>query len=242
MLMSRMKLTGAHTWRSVKCTYHLYFDGCQRSRPPTRLFGGHQQPIRSQTFGVTKLPGSTMRKQLSSQHIVLTFCTYGISSQGYMGIQDRSPKWPVIFSLWDKAFTDVNPNAPSEDLVKLLAQGENVTVQRFAGEGTGGQIHLVYDWKVGQTYQLQVNVRPDAEESEKVIFTGWFRIPELNIWRLLASFKVRPWAANYGLYSFLEDWTHTGRRRQGLYGQAWIKTDYSSWVQAKHGIGIGQGL
>lgn len=242
MLMSRMKLTGAHTWRSGKCTYHLNIDGCQRSRPPTRLFGGHPQPIRSQTFGVTELPGSTMRKQLSSQHIVLTFCTDGISSQGYMGIQDRSPKWPVIFSLWDKAFTDVNPNAPSEDLVKLLPQGENVTVQRFAGEGTGGQIHLVYDWKAGQTYQLKVNVRPDAEESEKVIFTGWFRIPELNIWRLLASFKVRPWAANYGLYSFLEDWTHTGRRRQGLYGPAWIKTDNSSWVQAKHGIGIGQGL
>ena len=155
-----------------------------------------------------------------------------------MGIQDRSPKWPVI-SLWDKAFTDVNPNAPSEDLVKLLAQGENVTVQRFAGEGTGGQSHLVYDWKVGQ---LKVNVTPDAEESDKVIFTGWFRIPELNIWRLLASFTVRPWAANYGLYSFLEDWTHTGRRRQGLYGTAWIKTDNSSWVQVKHGIGIGQGL
>ena len=57
-----------------------------------------------------------------------------------MGIQDRSPKWPVIFSLWDNAFADVNPNVPSEDLVKLLAQGENVTVQRFAGEGTGVKV------------------------------------------------------------------------------------------------------
>ena len=163
MLMSRMKLTGAHTWRSGKCTYHLNIDGCQRSRPPTRLFGGHPQPIRSQTFGVTELPGSTMRKQLSSQHIVLTFCTDGISSQGYMGIQDRSPKWPVIFSLWDKAFTDVNPNAPSEDLVKLLAQGENVTVQRFAGEGTGGQSHL----SMTGSWVKHINSRSTLDQTKK---------------------------------------------------------------------------
>ena len=26
------------------------------------------------------------------------------------------------------------------------------------------------------TYQLMVNVRPDAEESEKAVFTGWFVI------------------------------------------------------------------
>ena len=83
-----------------------------------------------------------------------------------------------------------------------------------------------------------VNVRQDAEKSDKVIFTGWFRIPELNIWRLLASFQVRPKAAIYGgLYSFLEDWAHTGRRRQGLYGPAWIKTNNGSWVQATHGRG-----
>ena len=80
----------------------------------------------------------------------------------------------------------------------MLAQGENlnVIVKRFAGEDTGVQSHLVYDWKVGHTYQLMVSVRQDAEKSDKVIFTGWFRVPELNIWRLLASFQVRPKAAN----------------------------------------------
>ena len=51
----------------------------------------------------------------------------------YTGIQDRSPKW-VIFSIWDKTSMDDNPYAPSDDLVKKLAQGEDVT-----GEGTGGQ-------------------------------------------------------------------------------------------------------
>ena len=167
------------------------------------------------------------------------FCTNGLyPSQSYMGIQDhgRKTNW-VIFSVWDKTSLDKNPNAPSDDLVKVLAQGEFVTVERFAHEGTGSKSYLLYDWKVGHTYQLMVNVRPDARESDKVVLTGWFRIPELNIWRLLASFQVRPTAASYRLYSFLEDYKKNGRRRQGLYGPAWVKTEEGPWVQLTHGKG-----
>lgn len=158
---------------------------------------------------------------------------------GYMGIQDRYPKW-VLFSIWDKTSTDDNPNASPDDLVKVLAKGEGVTVQRFGGEGTGGQSYFAYDWKVGHKYQLMVNVQPDAQESDKAVFTGWFRIPELNVWRLLASFQVRPKAASKkleGIYSFLEDWSGNGYRRQGLWGPAWIKTDGGPWVQATRGSG-----
>ena len=111
---------------------------------------------------------------------------------GYMGIQDRTPKW-VIFSIWDKTSTDDDPNASPDDLVKLIAKGKDVKVTRFGGEGTGGKSYLEYTWNVGQTYQLMVNVRPSAEP-DKAIFTGWFRIPELNIWRMLASFQVLPWS------------------------------------------------
>lgn len=158
---------------------------------------------------------------------------------GYMGIQDRYPKW-VLFSIWDKTSTDDNPNASPDDLVKVLAKGEGVTVQRFGGEGTGGQSYFAYDWKVGHKYQLMVNVQPDAQESDKAVFTGWFRIPELNVWRLLASYQVRPKAASKkleGIYSFLEDWSGNGHRRQGLWGPAWIKTDGGPWVQATRGSG-----
>ena len=170
------------------------------------------------------------------------FCANGLSPQSYMGIQDkgRKPNW-VIFSVWDKTSLDDYPDAPSDDLVKVLAQGKDVTVERFGNEGTGSKSYFKYDWKLGHTYQLMINVQPDARESEKVVFTGWFRIPELNIWRLLASFKVRPMGAKYDPYSFLEDWTHTGRRRRGLYGPAWIKTDNGPWVQATHGRGAVQG-
>ena len=156
-----------------------------------------------------------------------------------MGIQDRSPKW-VLFSIWDKTSTEDDPNASPDDLVKVLAHGEGVTVKRFGGEGTGGKSYLTYDWKVGHTYQLMVNVKPDAKENDNAVFTGWFRIPELNIWRLLASFQVRPQAASKKLenpYSFLEDWIGNGYRRKGLWGPAWIRTDRGPWVQATHGRG-----
>lgn len=158
---------------------------------------------------------------------------------GYMGIQDRYPKW-VLFSIWDKTSTDDNPNASPDDLVKVLAKGEGVTVERFGGEGTGGKSYLAYDWKVGDKYQLMVNVQPDAQESDKAVFTGWFRIPELNVWRLMASFQVRPQAVSKKLesiYSFLEDWSGNGYRRQGLWGPAWIKSDGGPWVQATRGRG-----
>jgi len=158
---------------------------------------------------------------------------------GYMGIQDRYPKW-VLFSIWDKTSTDDNPNASPDDLVKVLAQGEGVTVQRFGGEGTGGQSFLPYDWKMGRKYQVMVNVQPDAQESDKAVFTGWFRIPELNVWRLMASFQVRPMSASKKLediHSFLEDWSGNGHRRQGLWGPAWIKTDGGPWIQATQGSG-----
>ena len=160
-------------------------------------------------------------------------CTYYMTNGftgGYMGIQDRSPKW-VLFSIWD---------ASPDDKVVVLAHGQDVTVERFGGEGTGGKSYLAYDWKVGQTYQLMVNVRPDAQDSDKAVFTGWFRIPELNIWRMLASFQVQPQAKSKkleGIYSFIEDWIGNGQRRQGLWGPAWIKSDNGPWVQATHGSG-----
>ncbi|XP_028419314.1 uncharacterized protein LOC114545228 [Dendronephthya gigantea] len=157
---------------------------------------------------------------------------------GYMGIQDRTPKW-VIFSIWDKTSTDDDPNASPDDLVKLIAKGAGVTVTRFGGEGTGGKSYLEYNWSVGNTYQLMVNVRP-SPEPDKAIFTGWFRIPELNIWRMLASFQVRPLETSMkltGLYSFIEDWIGNGFRRQGEWGPTWIKTDTGSWVQATKGSG-----
>jgi hypothetical protein len=157
---------------------------------------------------------------------------------GCTGIQDRTPKW-IFFSFWDKTSIEDDTNADPEELVKLIDRGKAVKVERFAGEGTGEKTYLEYDWKVGQTYQLMVNVRP-SPESDKAIFTSLFRIPELNIWRMLASFQVRPQAQSKKLEnvcSFIEDWAGNGYRRQGEWGPAWIKSDSGSFVQATHGSG-----
>ena len=169
------------------------------------------------------------------------YCTsefYG----GYMGIQDRSTKW-VIFSIWDRTSTDDNPKAPSDDLVKVLAQGVGMTVKRFAGKGLGVKVTL----SVTERWVTHINswsTFDQTQKCDKAIFTGWFPIQELNIWRLLASFQVRPKAASKHLedpHSFLEDWAGTGRRRQGFYGPAWIKTDKDPWVQAMYGRGTTTG-
>ena len=137
------------------------------------------------------------------------FMTNGFTG-GYMGIQDRSPKW-VLFSVWN------NPKV-SDGAVKELAHGEGVTVRPFGGEGKGGeksiiayievfllldlvpiyskhilstlvllcesfiigtglQSYLEYDWKVGYTYELIINVRQDTQDKEKAVYTAWFRLP-----------------------------------------------------------------
>lgn len=230
VMSSRTKLTGAQTLRSVKCIYQLNVDGCQRTSHPPAVHIHWSSPANPevQREGVTWFYNEVTVKETAD---FTYYCTSGFYG-GYMGIQDRSPKW-VIFSIWDKTSTDDNPKAPSDDLMKVLAQGVGVTVKRFAGKGTGGQTHLVYDRKVGQT-----------RKCDYAIFTGWFPIPELNIWRLLASFQVRPKAASKHLedpHSFLEDWAGTGRRRQGFYGPAWIKTDKDPWVQSMHGRGTTTG-
>ena len=119
--------------------------------------------------------------------------------------------------------------------MKVLA-----TVQRFGGEGTGCQSYLDYDWEVGKTYELLVNVRPSTTESDKSICTGWFRIPEQSIWRMLASFEVPPQTKSKkleGTYSFVEDFGGNGLRRQGLWAPAWVKSESGQWVQATHGQG-----
>ena len=188
-----------------------------------------------QQQGITWFYNEVMVKETADSTY---FMTNGFTG-GYMGIQERSPKW-VLFSVWDKGSTDEDPNTPPDDLTHVLAKGEGVTVRRFGGEGTGTQSFLPYDWNVGSTHQLMVNVKPAPKEDDKVIFSGWFRIPEKNIWRLMASIKVRPMAASKkleGLYSFLEDWMGNGLRRVGEWGPAWIRSDSGPWVQATHGKG-----
>ena len=77
------------------------------------------------------------------------FMTNGFTG-GYMGIQDRSPKW-VLFSVWN------NPKVP-DGAVKELAHGEGVTVRPFGGEGKGGERSIIAYKEVFLLLDLVPNV------------------------------------------------------------------------------------
>jgi hypothetical protein len=221
--VSEVFLAAENRWVPVK---EVHVPVTTYKAPSVHIWWSAPQNPQVQKEGVTWFYNEVQVKESADSTYYMTNGFTG----GYMGIQDRLPKW-VLFSIWDN---------PDGSKVKELAHGEGVTVRSFGGEGTGLQSFFPYDWRVGQTYQCIVNVRPDVNETDKVVFTGWFRIPEENIWRMLASLQVRPRAGKKtleGIYSFIEDWAGNGYRRQGLYGPAWIRSDKGPWVQATHGQG-----
>ena len=115
----------------MKCIYQLNVDGCHAAykSPAVDI---HWSPPANPEVQIEDVVWFYNEVTVKETADFTYYCTNGFYG-GYTGIQDRSPKW-VIFSIWDKTSMDDNPYAPSDDLVKKLAQGEDVT-----REGTGGQ-------------------------------------------------------------------------------------------------------
>lgn len=156
-------------------------------------------------------------------------------ARGYFGIQVNSPtERRVIFSVWDagKEVVDRNKVADSNK-VKLMAKGIDVIADGFGNEGTGGHSHLVYPWKTGETYKLMVSVLPDSA-SQSTIYTGYFFIPELQQWKLIASFKApHDGKTLHNLYSFNENFVGLNGQiqRKAFFGNQWIQRDNRSWKE-----------
>ncbi len=111
-------------------------------------------------------------------------------------------------------------------------------MRRFGDEGTGGQSFLEYEWKRGCTYRCLVHVRDDGDGM--AVFTGYFHMPELGVWRQMGSFRINPGAhvaQLRGTYSFIEDWVGHGQARSGVYGPAWFKTEHGPWMSASGTVG-----
>ena len=127
-------------------------------------------------------------------------------TRGYFGIQVNSEtERRVIFSVWDAGNEAISRNNVNDsNRVHVLAKGANVITNDFGNEGTGGHSHWVYPWKTEQTYQLMVTAIADSA-SKSTIYTGYFFIPELQKWKLIASF-IAPKDGNRlrNLYSFNE--------------------------------------
>ncbi|NCI51104.1 DUF3472 domain-containing protein [Sediminibacterium roseum] len=156
-------------------------------------------------------------------------------ARGYFGIQVNSAtERRVIFSVWDSGNEAIDRNKVADsNKVQLLAKGEGVFADGFGNEGTGGHSHWVYPWKAGETYKFWVTALADSA-THTTIYTGYFFIPELQKWKLIASFKApHDGQTLRNLYSFNENFVGSNGQlqRKAYFGNQWIQRQNGSWKE-----------
>ncbi|MCU4177288.1 DUF3472 domain-containing protein [Carboxylicivirga sp. N1Y90] len=153
--------------------------------------------------------------------------------EGYFGIQVNSEsERRVLFSVWSPFETDDPSSIPEDEKIILVKKGEGVSTGEFGNEGSGGQSFLRYNWITGNTYQFLLKGKPLADGYTQ--YTAWFKGPELQDWRLIASFKrpkTQTWLTNQ--YSFLENFhTETGAiSRMAKYNNQWVRDTNGDWFE-----------
>lgn len=153
--------------------------------------------------------------------------------RGYLGIQTNSPtERRVLFSVWDSADAQNDPNHTAADNVSLVAKGANVTSNGFGGEGTGGQTYINANWQTNQVVSFIMNVRPETNNS--VLLSAWYKLEGQSTWNYIATWRA-PKDQRYfdGFYSFLENFGHRNGqlRREAEYFNSWAKESASgNWV------------
>ena len=156
-------------------------------------------------------------------------CGFG---QGYFGMQNNSPhKRRVLFSVCSPYETDNAAEIPDSLRVVLLKKGENVKVQDFGNEGSGGQSYMHYDWKAGERCRFLMGIRPDGNGN--TVYTAYFFDNAKGKWQLVASFrrpKITTWYT--GAHSFLENFNPVMGyiNRKACYGNQWARTVDGKWV------------
>jgi hypothetical protein len=155
-------------------------------------------------------------------------------SKGYFGIQElANGKKLVLFSVWDPTAGNDPKNVDETKRVKMLHKDNAVRVQRFGGEGTGGQSFFDYEWKIGETYQFFVTAKPDGEN--RTAYSGYFLVPEKKEWKHLVTFStITNGTMLKGYYSFVEDFRRnklsTTKERRASFGNGWVKTEKGDWI------------
>ncbi len=161
-------------------------------------------------------------------------CGFG---EGYFGMQNNSPhKRRVLFSVWSPYETDNAAEIPDSLRVVLLKKGENVTVQDFGNEGSGGQSFMHYDWKAGERCRFLMGVKPDGNGS--TVYTAYFFDNTKGEWVLVASFrrpKISTWYTN--AHSFLENFNPVMGyvNRKAYYCNQWARTADGRWIPVTQG-------
>ncbi len=152
-------------------------------------------------------------------------------AEGYFGFQvNSSTERRVLFSVWSPYTTDDPTTIPDEYKIVLNKKGTDVYTGEFGNEGSGGQSYLKYNWKSATTYKFLLKGEPDGNGNTN--YTAWFFAPEVNEWKLIASFK-RPKTNTYlkNFHSFLENFNpnngHLGRSAN--YHNQCIRTTAGVW-------------
>ena len=170
-------------------------------------------------------------------HSYYMACGFG---RGYLGMQvNSSTERRMIFSVWDAGNEAVDRNKVADsNKVQLLAKGEDVIAEGFGNEGTGGHSHWVFPWTAGTTYRFIVYAIPDTM-AHTTIYTGYVFLPELQRWKLLASFKA-PKDGHYlnNLYSFNEDFSGVNGQlqRKAYFSNQWIQQHNGRWQELTEAI------
>ncbi len=153
--------------------------------------------------------------------------------EGYFGIQVNSEtERRVLFSVWSPYHTDDPSSIPDDEKIILVKKGEGVTTGEFGNEGSGGQSYWKYNWITGNTYQFLLKGQPLNDGYTQ--YTAWFNGPELDNWKLIASFKrpkTQTWLTSQ--YSFLENFhTETGAiTRKAYYNNQWVRDNNGKWYE-----------
>lgn len=152
---------------------------------------------------------------------------------GYFGIQQLTGDTPrrVLFSVWDKHKGDDPSAVPEDRRVRPLFQGENVTVKRFGGEGTGGQSFFDFPWTIGETCRFLIIAQG---RGNRTAFSGFFYRNDVQSWKHLATFEtLDDKGVLTGLYSFIEDFRRDYRsvkeKRRAAFGAGWVMNADGAW-------------
>ena len=189
-------------------------------------------PLDDSMKAVTFYNEVTIPKDADVLHTYFMACGF---ARGYFGMQVNSTtERRVIFSVWDAGNEAVDRNKVNEEnKVTLMAKGENVFVDGFGNEGTGGHSHLVYNWKAGETYKFLVTASTDSA-TVTTSYAGYFFIPEEQKWKLIACFKApRDGKPLRKLYSFVEDFDGNNGQlfRKANFGNQWIRRENGDWKE-----------
>lgn len=156
-------------------------------------------------------------------------CGFG---EGYFGMQNNTPHpRRILFSVWSPFETDNPSEIPDSLRVQLIKKGDNVKINDFGNEGSGGQSYMHYDWKAGERCRFLMGVH--SEGNNKTVYTAYFYDNHQNRWRLIASWrrpKTTTWYNN--AHSFLENFNPSMGyiNRKAYYQNQWVRTVEGKWI------------